>query len=120
MADKTLFGVTIGDASGIGPEVLLKAYAAGEMSWDFVAYGDTEALRFYNDHLQYGVTLTSIARPSDYQPGSLNVVDQKELAFSDITPGRLSGKAGKAARDYVVSATRAALAREIAAIVTLP
>jgi 4-hydroxythreonine-4-phosphate dehydrogenase len=42
------------------------------------------------------------------------------LEAGDITPGKLSRKAGMAAREYVVAATRAALAGEIEAIVTLP
>ena len=53
MQDKSLYGVTIGDPSGIGPEILLKAYAAGQLTWPVVAFGDIEALRFYNDRLQY-------------------------------------------------------------------
>src|SRR5439155_13091970 len=52
--------------------------------------------------------------------GALNVVDQAMLQAGDITPGKLSKRAGQAAREYVISATRAALAGEIAAVVTLP
>ncbi len=37
-----------------------------------------------------------------------------------MTPGKLNAKSGQAAREYVVSAARAALAGEIAAMVTLP
>src|SRR5260370_38503015 len=42
------------------------------------------------------------------------------MGRDDVTPGELSGKSGAAARAYVVSATKAALAGEIAAMVTLP
>jgi 4-hydroxythreonine-4-phosphate dehydrogenase len=42
------------------------------------------------------------------------------LEAGDITPGKLSAKAGNAAREYVVMATRAALAHEIAGFTTLP
>jgi 4-hydroxythreonine-4-phosphate dehydrogenase len=42
------------------------------------------------------------------------------MAANDVTPGELSAKSGAAARAYVVSATKAALAGEIAAMVTLP
>lgn len=120
MPDSKLYGITIGDTSGVGPEILLKAFAAGELSWDFVAFGDTEALRFYNSQLNYGVKLRSIESPTDYEPGVLNVVDQKIVQQDDVTPGKLSRKAGLAAREYVVSATRSALAGEIAAMITLP
>jgi 4-phospho-D-threonate 3-dehydrogenase / 4-phospho-D-erythronate 3-dehydrogenase len=120
MDNNSPYGITIGDASGIGPEVLLKAFANGELRWPFVAYGDLTALQFYNDRLVYGVALRAIAQPSEYRPGDLNVVDHQLLRPADITPGKLSAKAGSAAREYVVSAARAALAGDIAAIVTLP
>jgi Pyridoxal phosphate biosynthesis protein len=120
MQHKLPFGVTIGDTSGIGPEILLKAHAAGELNWPLVAFGDLEALRFYNEKLGYGVKLRAIARPADYEPGALNVLDQQAISFDAITPGKLNARAGSAARDYVVTATRAALAGDIAAIVTLP
>ncbi len=110
----------MGDASGVGPEILLKAFAAGELPQPFVAYGDAEALRFYNERLGYGVVLRSIAKPEQYEPGPLNVVDRAMLQAADITPGKLSAKSGQAARDYVVTATHAALASEISAMVTLP
>ena len=110
----------MGDASGVGPEILLKAYANRELQWPFVAYGDLEALHFYNNRLGYQVELRAIDSPAQYQPGSLNIINAGLLESTDLTPGKLSGKAGHAAREYVVAATRAALAREIAAFITLP
>jgi 4-hydroxythreonine-4-phosphate dehydrogenase len=79
-----------------------------------------EALAFYNDSLGMGVALHSIASPKDYKPGPLNVIDHGMMGRADVTPGELSGKSGAAARAYVVSATKAALAGDIAAMVTLP
>ena len=116
----TLYGITMGDASGIGPEVLLKAFRNGELRHSVVAYGDLAALEFYNQRLGYGVTLNRIGSPAGYRDGPLNVVDAGLLARGEITPGRLNRASGAAARAYVVAATRAALDREIAAIVTLP
>src|SRR5947209_8606057 len=115
-----VFGITMGDASGVGPEILLKAFAGGELRWPFVAFGDLEALRFYNEKLGYGVDLRPVASPVEYRPGALNVRNAALLQASDITPGRLNGRAGQAAREYVISATHAALAGEIAAFITLP
>lgn len=120
MADNRIYGITIGDASGVGPEILLKAFAAGELIWPMVAFGDLAALEFYNERLGYGVELHPVKAASECRAGALNVMDAKLLAEAEITPGRLSGPAGAAAREYVVSATRAALAGEIAAMVTLP
>lgn len=110
----------MGDASGVGPEILLKAFAAKQLTWPLVAFGDLEALDFYNRKLRYGVELRLIESPDQYQPGALNVLNAGLLQESDITPGILSAKAGHAAREYVVAATQAALADKIAAFITLP
>lgn len=110
----------MGDSSGVGPEILLKAWANHEFRVPAVAYGDLEALSFYNEALGYGVELQPIASPAAYLPGALNVIDHRLMSRADVTPGELSGKSGAAARAYVVSATKAALAGEIAAMVTLP
>jgi 4-phospho-D-threonate 3-dehydrogenase / 4-phospho-D-erythronate 3-dehydrogenase len=116
----TPFGITLGDASGIGPEVLLKAYRDDAIAHPVVVFGDIEALSYYDELLGYGVELRRIARPSEYVPGALNVIDHRILKAADITPGKLSAKAGRAAREYVIAAAKAALAVEIAAMVTLP
>src|SRR5262245_21153589 len=112
----TMYGITIGDASGVGPEILLKAFAGEEIRWPFVAYGDLEALQYYNDGLGYGVTLREASSPAAYKSGALNVVNPGILRAGEVTPGKLNRQAGFAAREYVVAATRAALAHEIDAI----
>ncbi len=106
-----LYGITMGDASGVGPEILLKAYQQGEIKHPFVVFGDVAALEFYNQKLGFCVKIG---------PGGLNVIDHGLLTREDVTPGVLSKKAGFAAREYVVAATKAALAGTIAAMVTLP
>ncbi len=118
--DTPIFGITMGDSSGVGPEILLKAWAAGEMRDAIIAYGDIEALRYYAGLLGLAVPLIAISTPADYQTGALNVVDHALLSATDVTPGQLSAKSGHAAREYVVSATKAALNGSIAAMVTLP
>lgn len=117
---KKIFGITIGDSSGVGPEILLKAWRQGEIRHPAVAYGDLEALRLYDDLLHYGTRFRKIAEPSEYLPEGLNVIDMRVLSRAEITPGRLNAKSGHAAREYVVAATKAAVAGKLGAIVTLP
>lgn len=114
------FGITTGDSSGVGPEILLKAFRNGELKQPVVAYGDLAVLAFYNDRLALGVDLRCIPHPAAYVAGPLNIIDAGLLRREDVTPGRLARLSGAAARAYVVSATKAALAGEIAAMVTLP
>ena len=37
--------ITMGDASGVGPEIVLRQYAAGELDDNVLVYGDAEILR---------------------------------------------------------------------------
>jgi 4-hydroxythreonine-4-phosphate dehydrogenase len=85
-----------------------------------VAFGDLEALEFYNHRLAGGVSLKKIVAPGEFTAGPLNMIDAGIMSREDVSVGKLSAKSGHAAREYVVAATRAALAGEIAAIVTLP
>ena len=103
------YGITLGDSSGIGPEILLRAYSANQLPRPFRIFGDRGALAFYNEKLALGVRLDE-----------LDCQDPGLLKTSDVQPGKLSKQSGAAARQYVVDATKAALAGEISAVVTLP
>ncbi len=114
------FGVTMGDSSGVGPEIVLRAFRDGEIKHRVAVYGDLGALAECNARLGYRVRLRDVSSPDDQREGTLSVIDHQELLASAITPGRINAASGKAARDYVVSAAKAALSGEIAAMVTLP
>ncbi|HVW85573.1 MAG TPA: hypothetical protein VHB50_12875, partial [Bryobacteraceae bacterium] len=96
-----LFGITAGDSSGVGPEILLKAFRENQISHPVVVYGDVEALAYYDDLLHSGVRIRRIRRCSEYEPGALNVLDHGLLRRDDITPGEINAKSGHAAREYV-------------------
>jgi 4-phospho-D-threonate 3-dehydrogenase / 4-phospho-D-erythronate 3-dehydrogenase len=113
-------GITVGDSSGVGPEILLKAWSEGQIKHPIVAFGDLAVLEVCNERLRYGVRLRTITHPRDYQPGALNVIDHAIMRADDVTPGAINSKSGQAAREYVISATRSALAGDIRAMVTLP
>ncbi len=115
-----IFGITMGDSSGVGPEILLKAFRQGELRYPVVAFGDLEILDYANRLLGYEVALWRTGDARDYQAGFLNVLDLGILRAGDLCIGQVSAASGAAAREYVVAATRAALAGEIAALVTLP
>ena len=109
-------GITMGDASGVGPEILLKTAIA----IPYVVYGDLIPLTLLNDQLGLGLDLVTIHHPAEWQGGRVNVIDAGRLQKEALTPGRINAASGQAAREYVIRATRAALAKEISAMVTLP
>jgi 4-hydroxythreonine-4-phosphate dehydrogenase len=103
------YGITLGDSSGVGPEILLKAFSDNQLPRPFRIFGDRAVLSCYNEKLGLGV-----------QVDTLDMRDPGLLKSSDVRPGQLSKQSGAAARQYVVDATKAALAGEISAMVTLP
>jgi 4-hydroxythreonine-4-phosphate dehydrogenase len=115
-----IFGISMGDSSGVGPEILLKAFRNGELRQPIVAYGDLSILEHCNRALGYGVPLRKVTSPAEWMEGSLNVIDLGMMQLTDLSVGRISAQSGAAARDYVIAATRAALDRSISAMVTLP
>jgi 4-phospho-D-threonate 3-dehydrogenase / 4-phospho-D-erythronate 3-dehydrogenase len=114
------FAITVGDSSGVGPEILLKAFQEGALKHPVIVYGDLSALEYYNRLLGYKIPLRVVSDPGDYHNGVLNVLDHQLLTHDDITPGILNAKSGAAAREYVVRAAKAALAGQVAGMVTLP
>ena len=116
----SVFGITMGDSSGIGPEIVLHAYKKGELRHRNIVFGDIAVLDYYNRNLGYGVPLRAVESAAGWSEGSLNVVDFGLLQTTDVTPGEINRKSGAAARAYIVDAAKAALNGEIAAMVTLP
>ncbi|MCY3812437.1 MAG: 4-hydroxythreonine-4-phosphate dehydrogenase PdxA [Gammaproteobacteria bacterium] len=112
--------ITMGDASGVGPEIVLRRYEAGQLGDDVVVYGDVGILAAGARLLRLDVPIRTIREPSAAAAGWLNVVDLEALSTADFTPARLSAKAGRAAREYVGRATSDALSGAVAGIVTMP
>lgn len=110
MADMTApLAITMGDASGVGPEIVLRCFAAGTLGDKVVVYGDEAILRNGAALLKLEIDFTK-----------LPIVDLGLLAASDHQPGVLDAKSGAAARAYVERATLDALAGKIAGVVTMP
>jgi len=120
MRDNKIFAITMGDASGVGPEIVLHSYQKGEMKHRNVVFGDLAALDYYNSQLGYDVPLRPVRSVRDWNEGALNVLDFGLLQPEDLTPGMINRHSGAAAREYIIAAAKAALNREVAAMVTLP
>ena len=101
--------ITMGDASGVGPEIVLRSFAAGSLGDGLVVYGD-EAI------LWHGAELLKLTIDWDRLP----IVDLGLLTAGDHRPGVLDAASGAAARSYVERATLDALAGKVAGVVTMP
>jgi 4-phospho-D-threonate 3-dehydrogenase / 4-phospho-D-erythronate 3-dehydrogenase len=117
----TPIAITMGDASGVGAEiVLLCAAAGGLLDAGVVVYGDLAVLEHGRALLDLDVALRRVDHPRDVASGALDVIDLARLTAADHRPGELDAAAGAAAREYVAAATDAAVAGDVAAIVTMP
>jgi 4-hydroxythreonine-4-phosphate dehydrogenase len=118
--DNNIYGITMGDSSGVGPEIVLNAYRKGEIRRRVVVFGDLEVLAQCNTLLGYSVPLRRAGDAADWRDDALSVLDFGLMTASDVTPGAINRKSGAAAREYVIAAARSALRGEIGAMVTLP
>jgi 4-hydroxythreonine-4-phosphate dehydrogenase len=112
--------VTMGDASGVGPEIILRRFAEGELGDDVVIYGDQAIMEAGAGLLDLSIEQHVIDNLSDAVAGKLNLVNCAELDRNDLTPGQLNARSGAAARACVARATLDAIAGEVAGVVTLP
>jgi 4-phospho-D-threonate 3-dehydrogenase / 4-phospho-D-erythronate 3-dehydrogenase len=117
--------ITMGDASGVGPEIVLRSFADGSLSTHaagepVVIYGDAQVLSVGAALLGLSVEVDVIVDTSKALGDRLNVIDLGALGPSEFTPGELNGASGAAAQAYVERATRDALAGLVGAIVTMP
>jgi 4-hydroxythreonine-4-phosphate dehydrogenase len=113
--------ITMGDASGVGPEIVLRrAHEGAFADGDVVIFGDASIMLAGAQLLDIGVEIAILESAAESRPGSLNMVDLGCLAATDHRPGALDASAGAAALAYVAAATDAALAGEVAGVVTMP
>ncbi|MDB5890479.1 MAG: pdxA [Polaromonas sp.] len=117
--------ITMGDAAGIGPEIIAKAFRdAPDATHHCVVIGDVPTLR-----RAAALTAAPLALPvvelasleawPDVPPGCLPVLQTCELA--GLVPfGHVSPLAGKAAADCILWAARAVLAGQATGLVTAP
>jgi 4-hydroxythreonine-4-phosphate dehydrogenase len=120
-----LIAITMGDAAGIGPEIIVKAMAnpAVHARCRVLVVGDLRRLERAQGILGTALELRAIEEDAipdaDYGSGILNCIDLG-LIPPDLPWGRLSATAGDAAYRYVEVATRLAISGKIDAICTAP
>ena len=124
MHERPIVAITMGDPAGIGAEIAVKVlgdpniysickpFIIGDL--DYVA----DAVRFTNSH----EVLNKVDGPEDarYEPGTIDVMDLDNVALGEVAYGKVSGKAGHAAYEYIERGIQLALAGRVGAVVTGP
>lgn len=124
MSNKPIIGITMGDAAGVGPEIIVMALLHGRVQniCKPVVIGDTgtikEALQITNRTAK--VRKIRKVGQAYFKEELIEVIDLDNLDSQLIEKGKISSLAGKAAFEYLQSAVRMALVKDIEAIITAP
>jgi 4-phospho-D-threonate 3-dehydrogenase / 4-phospho-D-erythronate 3-dehydrogenase len=119
-----VIGITMGDPSGIGPEIILKSYTRFAIGRErMVVIGDFNVMEAaYNMLRTDSFRLNSISNMNEFrhEPGILNVLDLKLISMNELEPGRVTAVSGNAAFECIRKAVDLATNGEIDAVVTAP
>lgn len=119
MTEISPLAITMGDASGICPEIVAKALAKD--CGPAIVYGSALVMADAARRLGSGVTVRTIASPAEArcEPGCIEVIEATKIA--EVPPvGRVDSVSGQASFDAIVAAVTAAKAGEVSGIVTAP
>ncbi len=120
---KPVLGITMGDAAGIGPEVIVKALADKriyELAHPIVI-GDKKIMQRALDIVKSDLQLRTVQDINNLQSefGYIDLIDLNNLP-ADLPFAKVDARAGKAAYEYIESAVDLTLKNKIHAIVTAP
>lgn len=120
-----IIAITMGDAAGVGPEIIVKALAHPEVYQQCrpLVIGDRkrleEAGRIAGCQLQFHSLSPEEIAHAHFEAGTVNCVDL-DLIPEGLPWGKLSAKAGDAAFQYLKLAASLAAAGKVQAICTAP
>jgi 4-hydroxythreonine-4-phosphate dehydrogenase len=121
---RPIIGITMGDAAGIGPEVIVKALTMRETHEICrpLVIGNAKALTRAVKATGVAVKLRVVddVQEAMFEFGVLDVLDLKNLDLPSIEVGTVNRASGRAAVEFVEKAVDLALNHEIHAIATAP
>ena len=118
-----VIAITMGDAAGVGPEVIVGAFSEPKLFSECnpVVIGDTARLKLAADVLKSSIQITEIKSIEDavFAINTISVIDP-HLIPEDLPWGQLSAVAGNAAYEYIKIACELAMSGKAQAICTAP
>src|SRR5262245_53116518 len=113
----------MGDAAGIGPEIIMRALAHKDVYRQCrpLVVGDAARLRLAGATVQSALAVTAVTDPgaADFRPGAVDCMELG-LVASGLAWGKVAGIAGDAAFRYIERAGALARADQVDAICTAP
>lgn len=119
MTPNVPLAITMGDASGIGPEIVVKALKAGTER--AVVFGSVVVMQDAVRRLGAELSIRPVATvdAADFQPGTIDVIETTGITAPPPL-GRVDAASGQAAFDTIVAAIAAAKDGSVGGIVTAP
>jgi 4-hydroxythreonine-4-phosphate dehydrogenase len=122
--NRPVVAITMGDAAGIGPEVVAKALTSRAI-YDLcrpLVIGETATMKKSLVLAKSPAKLHIINNANDAvgKYGDIDLLDLHNLDEKDVTVGRICPACGKAAVEFIIKAAQLALHHEIDALVTAP
>ncbi|AHG64754.1 4-hydroxythreonine-4-phosphate dehydrogenase PdxA [Advenella mimigardefordensis] len=120
-------GLTMGDAAGIGPELVARLFSQG-LPASTVVYGDAGAVSRAVAQLGLSLPVTAHDSVAQWKAAHQNMAISSEIPVircadplpQDLPLGQVSAQAGLASYHFLLAAIADAMAGEISAIVTAP
>jgi len=123
-SNEPIIGITMGDPTGIGPEIAVKALNFKEIYsiCKPVIIGDADVIRQISWITKLNLEVNPVGKVSEgeYQYGTLDILDMNNIDINKLVYKRVSKMAGKASLDYIYKAIDLAINNEIQAVVTGP
>jgi len=122
--ERPIIAITMGDAAGIGPEVIVKALLS-EQVYQLcrpLVVGEGMAVRKAVKLVGRPVTLHTVEVVTEVegQSGTIDLLDLHNLNDKEVVTGRVCKACGKAAVEYIMTATRLVQEGQVKALVTAP
>ncbi|WP_425058856.1 D-threonate 4-phosphate dehydrogenase [Sporomusa carbonis] len=120
---RPILAITMGDAAGCGPEIIIKAFANTTMYGMCrpIVFGDAGRLELAGRLLNSTLKINKVTDIDQgvFTPGIIDVLDFANIP-ADLPFGQVDARAGHAAYQYIEAAVKNALAGQVDAVVTAP
>jgi 4-hydroxythreonine-4-phosphate dehydrogenase len=125
MNNRPIIGITMGDPSGIGPEIIIKHILHEATIKDrLVIFGSREVFEYYLNLFGMAMhinVIESVDKIEDsYKDGEMNIIQHEDFDIDRLEVGKLNKYSGRWAFMCVSEAVDAAISSKIDAIVTAP
>lgn len=124
MKNKPIIGITMGDAAGISPEIIVKSLLLEDLYHHCcpVVLGDARIIERSLEAMGLSAELGIITQPANgrFEPRIIDIIDYHDIDLENLRYGVVSASNGKAAVKYTIEAGRMCLDGRLDAMTSAP